>query len=83
MTISDDNSPQGLPEFILASLPEPVRAYIQFLEARLEKQAAIIEQLMTQVRELEGRLAKNSSNSSKPPGSDGLKKSMNMLMMCL
>jgi len=74
MTISDDINSQGLPEFVLECLPEPVRAYIQFLEARLEKQAAIIEQLMAQVRELEGRLAKNSSNSSKPPGSDGLGK---------
>lgn len=74
MTISEDNNPQGLPEFVLASLPEPVKAYIRFLEARLEKQGAIIEQLMVQVRELEGRLAKNSSNSSKPPGSDGLRK---------
>ena len=81
MTISDDNNLQGLPEFVLASLPEPVRVYIQFLEARLEKQAAVIEkqaalieQLMIQVRELEGRLAKNSSNSNKPPGSDGLGK---------
>jgi transposase len=74
MTLSDNENPQGLPEFLLASLPEPVRAYMQFLEARLEKQAAIIEQLMAQVRELEGRLAKNSSNSNKPPGSDGLGK---------
>lgn len=81
MTSSDGENPKSLPEFVLASLPEPVRAYIQFLEARLEKQAAviekqaaIIEQLMAQVRELEGRLAKNSSNSNKPPGSDGLGK---------
>lgn len=74
MTISDDSNSQGLSGFILASLPEPVRAYIHFLEARLEKQTFVIEQLMAQVRELEGRLAKNSSNSSKPPGSDGLKK---------
>src|ERR1700736_412922 len=74
MNIPDEINPQALPEPLLASLPESVRAYIYFLEAQLAKQASIIEQLMAQVRELEGRLAKNSSNSSKPPGSDGPQK---------
>ncbi len=49
------------------SLPESVRYYIRFLESR-------VQQLEAKVHELEARLSKNSSNSSKPPGSDGLKK---------
>jgi transposase len=49
-----------LPTEVLNSLPEAIRLYVQYLEAR--------------VHELEVRLAKNSSNSSKPPGSDGFKK---------
>ena len=42
------------------SLPESIRAYIRYLESR--------------ICELEARLSKDSSNSSKPPSSDGLKK---------
>jgi transposase len=49
------------------ALPEPIRNYIRFLEAT-------IEQLQGRVRDLESRLAKNSSNSGKPPSSDGLKR---------
>lgn len=52
---------------VFDSLPESVRFYIRFLESR-------IQQLEIKVHELEARLSKNSSNSSKPPGSDGLKK---------
>jgi len=49
------------------ALPESIRSYIRYLEMT-------IQQLQTRVHDLEARLAKNSSNSSKPPGSDGLKK---------
>ena len=52
---------------VFDSLPESIRCYIRFLEAR-------IQQLEAKVHELEARLSKNSSNSGKPPGSDGLKK---------
>ena len=41
------------------------------LFARLE---ARVEQLVARVAELEKRLNMNSSNSSKPPSSDGLKR---------
>jgi transposase len=61
-------------EFLLSSLPDRVQEYIGSLQARLAEQHAIIQQLMAQVRELEARLAKNSSNSGKPPNSDGLKR---------
>jgi transposase len=52
---------------VFDALPEPIRIYIRYLEAR-------IVQLETRVHELEDRLAKDSSNSSKPPSSDGLKR---------
>lgn len=47
---------------------------IPTLLAIIERQAQEIEYLKARVAELEKRLAKNSSNSSKPPSSDGLKK---------
>ena len=40
----------------------------------IEAQAALIKQLEARIQELEQRLKKNSSNSSKPPSSDGLSK---------
>lgn len=49
------------------ALPQSIRSYIRHLET-------VIQQLQTQVHDLEARLAKNSSNSSKPPGSDGLRR---------
>jgi len=45
---------------VFDALPESIRAYIRYLEAR--------------IHDLELRLSKNSSNSSKPPSSDGLKR---------
>lgn len=56
------------------ALPESIRLYIRFLEATVLAQQGRIEQLEIKVKDLEARLAKNSSNSSKPPSSDGLKK---------
>jgi transposase len=44
------------------------------LRAVVAQQAALIEQLLRRVQELEARLAKDSHNSSKPPSSDGMKK---------
>src|SRR6266478_6191118 len=41
----------------------------------IEKQAQVIERLEARVAELERQLGLNSQNSSKPPSSDGLKKS--------
>jgi transposase len=52
---------------VFEALPESIRSYIRYLEGRLQ-------QLETRVHELEERLSKDSSNSSKPPSSDGLKR---------
>src|SRR5271155_3737481 len=66
---------------VFDSLPESIRSYIRYLETTIQKQQVHIQQqqiriqqLEARVHELEARLSKNSSNSSKPPGSDGLKK---------
>jgi transposase len=52
--------PPPLPPDLFDSLPSVVQAYILALEA-----------LTARVAELEARLNQNSSNSSKPPSSDG------------
>jgi transposase len=49
------------------ALPESIRSYIRYLESS-------VQQLHVRIKELEDRLSKNSSNSSKPPSSDGLKR---------
>ncbi len=53
-------------------------AYLEALVAQQQEQLAQqreqIAQLSTYVHELEGRLAKDSHNSSKPPSSDGLRR---------
>jgi transposase len=49
----------------------PAERIVQ-LEAVVEQQREQIATLLERVRELEGRLAKDSHNSSKPPASDGL-----------
>src|SRR3990167_2741606 len=59
---------------VFDSLPESIRSYIRYLEATIQQQQVRIQQLETRVHELEARLSKNSSNSNKSPGSDGLKK---------
>jgi hypothetical protein len=49
-------------------------AVIAELRAVNAEQARLIAALQTRVVELERRLGKDSSNSSKPPSSDGLRK---------
>jgi transposase len=48
--------------------------HIAELEALVARQQEQIAALVAHVRELEGRLAKDSHNSSKPPSSDGLRR---------
>lgn len=58
------NPVENVPEHDLSCLPPWAQTLIQQLTSQ-------VHQLTTRVRELEGQLAKNSSNSGKPPGSDG------------
>ena len=78
----------SLPDELFQSLPESVQAYIRYLEAsvqqleavlrqqqaQIEQQQEQIQQLQGRVLELESRLSKNSSNSSRPPSSDGFRR---------
>jgi len=49
-------------------------ALVQAQQQQLAAQAALIEDLQSQIAELKRRLGLNSRNSSKPPSSDGLAK---------
>jgi len=72
---SDDDTPgRPLSQELFVSLPIEVQHYIQFIEKQLVLLTMQVQGCMSKISELEGRLAKNSSNSNKPPGSDGLKK---------
>ncbi|WP_409374718.1 DUF6444 domain-containing protein, partial [Verminephrobacter aporrectodeae] len=60
-------------------------ALLQEKDALLEHKDVLIgqlvvrvQELVTRVQELESRLSKNSHNSSKPPSSDGLKKTQSL-----
>ncbi len=74
MNVNAPSAFSGLQDNVFDSLPESVRFYIRYLETTMQQQQARIQQLEARVHELEARLSKNSSNSSKPPGSDGFKK---------
>lgn len=60
-------TPPSLPDDLFATLPPAVQAYIRHLEALV----AQIPILTARVGALEAQLKQNSSNSSKPPSSDG------------
>lgn len=57
-----------------AALPKDAQVYIQSLESQVVWLMTEVYRLAEKVKELEARLAKDSSNSSKPPSSDGLGK---------
>lgn len=59
---------------VFAALPLEAQAYIQGLEKHVVWLMTEVYRLSEKIQELEARLAKNSSNSSKPPSSDGLGK---------
>lgn len=54
------------PDQVYDALPDVVRLHIRCLEELIQKQHDQIRKLEVRVHELEARLAKNSSNSSKP-----------------
>ena len=63
-----------LPEQTFSLLLPEAQIYIRHLEETVRRQQVQIQLLEARVRDLENRLSKNSSNSSKPPSSDGLTK---------
>jgi transposase len=69
------------PEHSLESLPQwaqdlikQLTAQVQQLTAQVQQLTTQVQQLTTRIHELEAQLAKNSTNSGKPPSSDGLEK---------
>ncbi|CAM0117526.1 DUF6444 domain-containing protein [Rhabdochlamydiaceae symbiont of Dictyostelium giganteum] len=71
MSIKLDNLTPDSIEEILKILPEQTPPYVHLLVQQL---LTTIQKLETRVQDLEARLSKNSSNSHKPPSSDGFKK---------
>jgi transposase len=61
------NSFENTPEHDISTLPQWAQTLIHQLISQ-------VQQLNARVHELEGQLAKNSSNSGKPPSTDGLAK---------
>jgi transposase len=55
-------------------MEDPRDKIIREQALRINELEAIIVKLMSRIAELERRLGLNSSNSSKPPSSDGLTK---------
>ncbi len=58
----------------VVELVERLFAQLAHQQEQLRSQQQTISSLTARVEELEGRLAKNSRNSSKPPSSDGINK---------
>lgn len=67
------NTP-NTPDHNLDSLPLWAQDLIKQLTSQVQQLTSQVQQLTTRVHELEAQLAKNSTNSGKPPSSDGLKK---------
>lgn len=63
--------PPAPSEEFLASLPAAARLYIRQLEAFAVGLSTQVAALTTQIAELQAKLDRNSSNSSRPPSSDG------------
>jgi transposase len=59
---------------IKSEISRAVEKAVKSLQLELNLKDQEIHKLTLRIKELEGQLAKNSSNSSKPPSSDGLKK---------
>jgi transposase len=61
-------------EHNLESLPLWTQELIKQLTDQVQQLSTQVQQLTARVHELESQLSKNSTNSGKPPSSDGLKK---------
>lgn len=72
--MNQEHVPTALPSEVFAALPQMAQDYIRALEKQVVLLVTQVQSLVIKVQELEARLAKDSSNSSKPPSSDGLGK---------
>lgn len=61
-------------DLMLQAMNERAKA----LQGQVEELTSEVERLRLRVKELEGQASKNSKNSSKPPSSDGLKKTTSL-----
>ena len=59
------------PESFFDGTPPPVRAYLDQSHAVIDQLMALVEMHESSIAALEAQLQQNSSNSSKPPSSDG------------
>ena len=72
--LAENRQLRELVEELSKRLHEKIQEAAEQAEAEKQRQQEQIEALSEQVHELEGRVAKNSSNSSKPPSTDGYAK---------
>jgi transposase len=72
--VAENRQLRELVEELRKRLHEKIQEAAEQAEAEKQRQQEQIEVLSEQVHELEGRVAKNSSNSSKPPSTDGYAK---------
>jgi transposase len=63
--------PPPISQEFLASLPEAARLYIRHIEALNTQLSTHLATLHARVAELEAKIQRNSTNSSRPPSSDG------------
>ena len=63
--------PPPPPEELLASLPLVARSYVRHLESIVSQLSVQVGDLTTQVAQLQAKIDQNSTNSSRPPSSDG------------
>ena len=63
--------PAALPDELFATLPPAVQLYIRQLEDFSTQLSSQVASLTARVAELEAKLGQDSSNSSRPPSSDG------------
>jgi transposase len=69
---------QKLPDDLSLLTSQDKDELIRALFALVQSQKKTIETLTERVKELEAQISKNSRNSSKPPSSDGLKKTQSL-----